>query len=39
MNKGRRITRRSIPGLANGLTGAPSATPAIVLYGPLLEEA
>lgn len=34
-----RITRSSITGLADVLTAAPSAAPAIILYGPLLEDA
>lgn len=34
-----RITRSSITGLADVLPGAPSAAPAIILYGPLLEGA
>lgn len=34
-----RITRSSITGLTDVLTDAPSAAPAIILYGPLLEDA
>ncbi len=34
-----RITRSSITGLADVLMAAPSAAPAIILYGPLLEDA
>jgi uroporphyrin-III C-methyltransferase len=36
---GQRITRGTVAGLAAQLSGAPGTAPALILYGPLAEEA